>query len=875
MASVPTNSTSSGFQQSVAPDAAIAPYQNTSASADMFGAGVGQALQGMGGAFGKMGDVLEKHAVKLQELNNEAAATQADTEAAQRMSDYMVKFNQSMGADAMKEWGENGQGFRQNMDKIYSDVSGTLQNDEQRRQFNQRWQRTSQSMFTHAASHVAQQNRVYLSATADASASAATDAAMVDPKNDNLFLSQMKTVEDAAFQKARVMGLDGNLDAVRQIYQQYTDKAWAQRLQLVAQTDAPLAQQMLEKAVRGEYKAEIPDGKGGVVMASVGRMSGEMAGQLRNSLWGKEQEQNAAAIASDIYTKGTVQRSPGSATGIGDSIHQQESGRKPGDYQIQPGTWDQYAKQGESPDNPADQKAVFDRIIDDLHKKAGGDPARIAVGYFSGPGNIAGPDSPTPWKEDRADKNGKTVSSYVSDVTGRLASSPPPRPMTESQMAQANAKAMLEEVKARTAGNPELQERAVNALNAKISASIHAQNLSDNANENTVATALNGTKAGSPKSLSDLRAMGPDISQAYDALVQSKPGAMDWVTARLEHNSKGASVTTTPDTAREVDRLVGMSLDPKQREAFMAMDLPSLYGTLPSSDVDHLRKIKTSIMADDAAEREKGTDVVKALGWLKNDTEALNESEMNVFSGRMAREMEQYRADNNGKRPDQTWVLNTGRSLLTSGQIKGTGFFSEDKSKRFMAEQSGQGDQFYVPAKSIPVAERNGMSAAWKASYGEVPSDDVLSYWATTKARADQIPAKDRANIVSAYQAANNGKSPPDDVVSMMYVAKKMQQAKTQAPAPVAPAPSPAPAPTPAPAPAPMPAPVKAAAETPAPAKAEQDGPSFRDRVNQALTFDISPGRPAHLAHLPSIEDVGASLKSGLKVDLKKYRGNQ
>jgi len=115
---------------------------------------------------------------------------------------------------------------------------------------------------------------------------------------------------------------------------------------------------------------------------------------------------------------------------ISNGILGQESGHNPnigssidgaiGQAQIMPGTFAQYAKPGEDINNPNDNLAVHQRIIQDLSQKAGGDPARIAVGYFSGPGNIAPPDSPTPWKNDRADGNGKTVSSYVSDVLGRV-----------------------------------------------------------------------------------------------------------------------------------------------------------------------------------------------------------------------------------------------------------------------------------------------------------------------------------------------------------------------------------------------------------------------------------------------------------------------
>lgn len=101
-----------------------------------------------------------------------------------------------------------------------------------------------------------------------------------------------------------------------------------------------------------------------------------------------------------------------------------------GRAQIEPATFAQYAQPGESIDNDEDNIAVHKRIIDDLNKRANGDPARVAVGYFSGPGNIAPPDSPTPWKADHKDGNGKSVSSYVTDVMGRL------NPISDAEAAQ-------------------------------------------------------------------------------------------------------------------------------------------------------------------------------------------------------------------------------------------------------------------------------------------------------------------------------------------------------------------------------------------------------------------------------------------------------
>lgn len=131
-----------------------------------------------------------------------------------------------------------------------------------------------------------------------------------------------------------------------------------------------------------------------------------------------------------VSADGSVAGTPIGPDQIAAALHDQESGGAAtaptsvtgatGGWQIQPATFDTYAKPGEDINNPTDNAAVGQRIVADLYKKAGGDPARVAVGYFSGPGNIAPPGSPTPWLRDTQDPTGKSVSSYVSDVNARL-----------------------------------------------------------------------------------------------------------------------------------------------------------------------------------------------------------------------------------------------------------------------------------------------------------------------------------------------------------------------------------------------------------------------------------------------------------------------
>lgn len=136
--------------------------------------------------------------------------------------------------------------------------------------------------------------------------------------------------------------------------------------------------------------------------------------------------------ASAPATLAAAQQPQGAAGGVAPAILAQESGNNPkvppsvdgaiGPAQIKPATFAQYAQPGEDINNPADNVAVSKRILADLTQKTGGDPARIAVGYFSGPGNIAPAGSPTPWKQDLKDGNGKSVSGYVGDIISRLRS---------------------------------------------------------------------------------------------------------------------------------------------------------------------------------------------------------------------------------------------------------------------------------------------------------------------------------------------------------------------------------------------------------------------------------------------------------------------
>ncbi len=161
-------------------------------------------------------------------------------------------------------------------------------------------------------------------------------------------------------------------------------------------------------------------------------IAGEYYVPLQASLRGRADQQVGQEAGARAVTGGAP---PAPSSAIHRAILQQESGSNPnigssvdgakGIGQITPATFKDWAKPGESIDRPADNFAVSKRIIDSYSEKYNGDPARVAVAYFSGPGNVAPAGSPTPWIRDSKDGNGKSTSSYVSDVVKRLATSSP------------------------------------------------------------------------------------------------------------------------------------------------------------------------------------------------------------------------------------------------------------------------------------------------------------------------------------------------------------------------------------------------------------------------------------------------------------------
>lgn len=424
----------SGGIPSVDP-AATAPavYQNARPGAG-FGA-VGNAMESLGRGVQNLGAGL----LKANEIYDEAAADDAANQFQDRVRRLMrgdpdqpsmgpdgqpvqnTGFLGTQGQDAMRAWPDTGK----RIDEIDKEIAAGLRSPQAQRMYSRSARAYRNSALTQGASHADAQAKNWYTAVNSATAvNQITDIANHYDDEEAV----LHYTEDLVSARIKNLQLAGNANDPA-LFKATIERAWQDAL--VAQVKA--------MAVKEPAKAlELLDKRRAIAGAQYDELSNAVRAradqQIGLGVAEKVIEQTTAKAATptapDAGQAPTVAGEKPDALRVAAAIHAQESGGSAtaatsvagarGGWQIMPATFARYAREGEKIDDPADNATVGQRIVGDLYDKTGGDPARIAVGYFSGEGNISAPGSATPWINDVKDATGKSVSSYVEDVVGRL-----------------------------------------------------------------------------------------------------------------------------------------------------------------------------------------------------------------------------------------------------------------------------------------------------------------------------------------------------------------------------------------------------------------------------------------------------------------------
>lgn len=213
---------------------------------------------------------------------------------------------------------------------------------------------------------------------------------------------------------------------------------------------------------------------------------------LANHLRARVYQQDGLDIANAAFTGGAQQMvnpPERKSTGLQQAIYDQEGGPASNPTQIQQGTWDQWkadglVHEGETFGDPAAMKAVSDRALAKYEKDYAGDPERVAVAWFSGPGNVAPAGAATPYRENRKDRNGKSVDAYVSDIRGRLGQ--------RGQMYEAKATVYDQVLAATKDKPPEVRDAALREVDRRFTAAQVAALETEKANTLAVQQAVRG-----------------------------------------------------------------------------------------------------------------------------------------------------------------------------------------------------------------------------------------------------------------------------------------------------------------------------------------------------------------------------------------------
>ncbi len=513
-----------------------------------FGAQVGQAAEGLG-------KTVEQGAQQIQGMLNESLATQAETNYQAKLSEIVGKYKSMEGYDAV-----------QARDSTINDITNLRQQVMQGLPTGGAALAFSKLALRHEA-YALQDTNIYaasqvkafdLTTAHDSAVNAVNATSNLSVAQDDARFGQH--LQDVQFQVQRMLqnrgysGLmtpnaDGSVSfdettdagrgakaAYEQQMDQYTGQAWQNRIKVLAD-DPGQGSVKNAQAVFDAHRSEIP------AQAQL-----EISAMLQPRVKQEEASGAAGTALNDAetgyqnYVKGAVQavKPTGAAITpdqIDGAIHGQESGGAAnaptsvagavGGHQIEPATFAQYAHPGEVITSAADNQTVGKRIVADLAQKYNNDPARVAVGYFSGPGNVAPPSSPTPWIQDRADATGKTTSSYVSDVMGRLGGVGGIQ--TKADYYKANYADIVEQTRQHAlAAHPDdttFADAAVARTEQQLSATIRQQDLAYASDRDKVWQAANGdlSKGTAPLTVDQLRATSPDAAAAWDRLTAQQP----------------------------------------------------------------------------------------------------------------------------------------------------------------------------------------------------------------------------------------------------------------------------------------------------------------------------------------------------------------
>jgi GH24 family phage-related lysozyme (muramidase) len=207
-------------------------YQNANgASPDAFGAGIGQAEQGLGKAVDNFGDVLQKHAMRMQEEVNTSAAKDLFLQGDVAIGKLTIDYNSLEGANRVNAYPK----YVEDIGKVREDLKRSSPNDEVAKKFDQDFARRVGYSIVDGARSAATANKQYQKETNAAVQQNAMSHIAANAKDDNRFETELGIGLETVKSSDEYKGSSPEVKAQHE--QAFTTQAWSTRLQAMSKTD--------------------------------------------------------------------------------------------------------------------------------------------------------------------------------------------------------------------------------------------------------------------------------------------------------------------------------------------------------------------------------------------------------------------------------------------------------------------------------------------------------------------------------------------------------------------------------------------------------------------------------------------------------------
>lgn len=660
-----------------------------------FGGATAQATEGFGKALAGAGTELFNRAAAMQQLNEQARASEAASDFTTQLGQLHADFTSKQGKDAVDSY----QGYIAGVNSLRQKIRDGLGSDFARKTYDQESRFMQARAIWSAAGYVGSQNRQFILGASQARIDTAANAALITPEDEEAFQHSIETTKSEIQHQAQLGGWDPdktNLESANAV-----SKLWSARIQGLAKTAPFTAQRLLDKAIQdkqivGSDLAALQDfvkkqqyttgarAEAGKIMAGNSLAFGEgrvPIDKAAMAIGGFESHNNYAAVGPETKTMGH---------GLGKF---QTMSKNLAPWLAEAGmptmTESQFLADGAAQEKLFAFK--FGQYMDEY-----GSFNNAAKMWFAGTTN------PKPGANDATSTTkGTTVPGYLSGTNAILARGASASDLSNAARARAQQLAPNDP----TFGDY-LEQHTMTLHNNQM----RIQREDEFNNRQTIENALvTGQQNGAmPTTVEDLT-IDPDVKLAWDAL---KPSDQRKYMGVLAKNAKG-DIAWTPDSLKSYQKMVGAAIDPmrspEDTEEFMKTDITTM--DIPISAKRELIKMQMKVFKNQDAAPQMG----HALAVLGPTLQAAgidkkNKDDYNQFLGSLHEVMTQFLADNKAPPKDKDI------------QVMGSRLLQQMKTPAWYNPWSTT-PMYQI---TVPDEAKKMITDSWVRQHGAMPTDQQI-----------------------------------------------------------------------------------------------------------------------------------------------------